>query len=164
MTRATDNREGTCPTGKVRYANDVEAAIALERVREARAARPDDSPPERIFYPCGHCNGWHLSSRPPELDPPPAAKADGETWEEYAHRLEQRIKKQRDHLDELNALRADAGNRHERKRIAHLQAALGRMTERWDEERQARLGLVEAMRRAGVPDREVAWADQRTNS
>lgn len=145
-----DNREGVCTTGKVRYADDVQASIALERVRAQRLERPDDQPPERIFYSCQYCDGWHLSSRPPELDPPPAAKADGETWEEYAHRLERRIKEQRDHIAAINALRADAANRAERKRIDHLRYSLGLMTERWEAERVARLGLVDALKRNGT--------------
>lgn len=153
-----DNREGTCVTEKVRYADDVQAAIALERVRATRLERPDDQPPERIFYECRHCSGWHLSSRPPEIEPPPAAKADGETWEEYAHRLERRIKAQRDHIAEVNVLRADAANRAERKRIDHLRYALGRMTERWERERRDRVALVEVLRRNGVEDRAVTWA------
>jgi hypothetical protein len=143
---SSDNRSGVCVTGKVRYADEQDAAVALERVRAARAERPDGHPPERVFYPCEHCDGWHLSSRPPKLalaDPPP--RADGETWQEYAHRLERRIKEQRDQLEQINQLRADAGNRHERKRIALLQASLGRMTERWEKERAARIGLVNAM-------------------
>lgn len=146
----TDNRSGTCVTGKVRYENDQEAAVALERVQAARAERPDGHPPERIFYACrAGCGGWHLSSQPPSLGPEHAAKGDGETWEEYAHRLEQRVKEQRDVLAAINVLRADAGNRHERKRIEHLTFALGRMTERWEKEKAAKMALL-AMRREGI--------------
>lgn len=137
-----DNRSGTCVSGKVRYADEENAATALERVRVARALRPDGNPPERVFYYCPRCEGWHLSSKPPELHAEHLPKGDGETWEEYAHRLERRIKEQRDQLESLNELRADAGNRAERKRIARLHTALGRMTEDWEREREQKHGLV----------------------
>ena len=145
-----DNRDGVCTTGKVRYADDVQASIALERVRAARLERPDDQPPERIFYACRYCDGWHLTSRAPDLDPPPPPRGSGETWEEYAHRLERRIKEQRDHIAAINELRADAANRAERKRIDHLRYSLGLMTERWEAERVARLGLVDVLKRNGT--------------
>lgn len=138
----SDNRNGECITGKVRYADEENATAALERVKEARAARPDGKAPERIFYFCSECDGWHLSSRAPDLMAEHQRKGDGETWEEYAHRLERRIKEQRDQLAGINALRADAGNRHERKVIEGLRASLGRMTERWERERMQREGLV----------------------
>lgn len=138
-----DNSTGYCVTGKVRYADDIQASIALERVRLVRARKVEDKPPERTFYECPHCDGgWHLTSKPPALDPPPAEKADGETWEEYAHRLERRIKMQRDTLEQINLLRADAGNRAERKRIDRLTVALGRMTERWEKEKEDKRGLI----------------------
>lgn len=85
-------------------------------------------------------------NRNAELDPPPPAKGDGETWEEYAHRLERRIKEQRDQIAAINALRADAGNRAERKRIDHLRWSLGRMTERWEKEKRDRLGILKHIR------------------
>lgn len=139
---------GSCVTGKVRYADAETAAAALERVRAARAERPDGRPPERQFYACVRCEGWHLSSKPPRLDFDAVVRDDGESWEAYAGRLERRIKGQRDHLEAINELRADAGNRQERKRIATLQLALGRITERWHVEREARIGLVAAVKAA----------------
>lgn len=142
----SDNSSGSCVTAKVRYDNDYEASVALERVREARVARPDGNPPERQFYFCGECDGWHLSSKPPLLGPEPPAKHDGETWAEYALRLERRIKEQRDQLESINALRADAGNRAERKRIEFLLFTLGKLTEKHQRERTARLALVHRVR------------------
>ena len=52
------------------------------------------------------------------------AKGDGETWEEYAHRLERRIKQQRDQLRALGDLRNGPQRTH-RRRIAHLEMLLG---------------------------------------
>lgn len=144
-----DNREGVCVTGKVRYADDVQAAIALERVKEARAARPDRKPPERLFYFCRECDGWHLSSKPPPLAPEPPPKHDGETWAEYARRLEIRIKLQRDQLEAINQLRADAGNRTERKRIERLLRELGVMAERNAKMREANAALIARVREFG---------------
>jgi hypothetical protein len=140
-----DNRSGTCVSEKVRYADEEQAAIALERVRQARLQRPDRNPPERVFYYCPRCEGWHLSSRPPMIAPGPQPKLAGETWEEYAHRLERRIKEQRDQLESINQLRADAANRAERKRITALRYALGRMTERWESERSQKFALLEKL-------------------
>lgn len=74
--------------------------------------------------------------------PEPQLKQDRETWEAYAHRLERRIKEQRDQLAAIHALRGDAGNRAERKRTARLEIALGRMTARWEHERDCRAGLL----------------------
>ena len=53
------------------------------------------------------------------------AKGDGETWEDYAHRLEARIKQQRDHIKNLTALRAP-GDIKARNRIATLERLLGK--------------------------------------
>jgi hypothetical protein len=71
-------------------------------------------------------------------------KGDGETWEEYAHRLEHRIKRQRDQLDAMNTVRK-AGNVAARKKIAKLTTALGLMTLRWERERDCRRGLLERL-------------------
>jgi uncharacterized coiled-coil protein SlyX len=160
---SVEGAEGTCITEKVRYPDDLIASEALERVRQKRLENPDDNKdPERTFYECRHCSGWHLSSSPPAIDPPPAAKADGETWEEYAHRLEHRIKKQRDILEKLNSLRADAGNRSERKRMDKLRHALGMMTERWEAERTKNKGLIHRIRvLEGRELRELVAADER---
>lgn len=145
---------GTCITGKVRYQTEADAATALTRVREARRLRPDGHAPERIFYPCGECDGWHLSSRLPKFETDgPQPKQSSETWEEYAHRLERRVFQQRQHIDDIHALREE-GNRHARKKIEGLTAALGRMTARWEKEREQRQGLVEHLRelRAHAPE------------
>ena len=55
----------------------------------------------------------------------PESKGDGETWEDYAHRLEHRIKQQRDHIKHLTALRAP-GDIKARNRIAMLERLLGK--------------------------------------
>ncbi len=69
-----------------------------------------------------------------------------DTSREYTYNLEQRIKAQREELDAIVALRNEVGNRTERRRIEHLQLALGVMTERWERERAAKLALVEKLR------------------
>jgi hypothetical protein len=53
------------------------------------------------------------------------AKGDGETWEDYAHRLEARIKRQRDHIKHLTELRVP-GDIKARNRIAVLERLLGK--------------------------------------
>lgn len=140
---------GECPTGKVWYATSEQAEAALVEVFARRVESPSDRPPERQVYGCSFCLGFHLSSKPPELDPEPDPKGDGESWEEYAHRLERRIKAQRKTLREGNMLRADAGNRAERKRSERLQLALGRVTDLWLAEREKRIGLVGVVERLG---------------
>lgn len=157
---SADNRSGTCPTGKVRYETEADARASLARVKEARAERPDGRPPERDYYECQRgCEGWHLTSRPPDLDLPEDERDDGESWESYAQRLERRVKEQRDLLRHMNALRADAGNRAERKRITRLRYALGRMTERWETEQAMKRGLVAAIQMRD--DDAVAFAEAR---
>lgn len=148
--------EGKCPTGKVRYATKTDAREALSEVQVLRLEKPTEFPPERDVHFCRFgCEGWHLTSRPPELPPEEGPMVPGETWEDYAHRLERRIKSQRDHIGSLNALRADAGNRTERKRMEKLRMALGEMTERWYSERVARLAMVEVLKRHGLSNRET---------
>lgn len=157
---SADNRTGTCPTGKVRYETEADARAALARVKEARAERPDGRAPERDYYPCERgCGGWHLTSRAPDLTQDESPKADGETWESYARRLERRIKEQRDMLRHVNELRADAGNRAERKRIDRLRYALGNMTERWETEKTMVQGLVRALQRRD--EQATAFAEAR---
>lgn len=115
----------SCPTHKVRYRSETEANENLTKILAVRLEQARDRPPERQAYLCEFCDGWHLSSRPPELEPPEPPKRDAESWEEYAHRLERRIKNQREHIKAINELRADAGNRAERKRVNRLTMALG---------------------------------------
>ena len=69
-------------------------------------------------------------------------RADGESWESYARRLEHRIKEQRDQINSVHRYRETNGNRADRKRIRRLRFALGRMTERWEHERSCREALV----------------------
>lgn len=70
-------------------------------------------------------------------------KGDGESWKAYAHRLEHRIKEQRDALDSLQKVHAACPNRSERKRITQLELALGRATLRADRHKQSVKALVE---------------------
>jgi hypothetical protein len=73
-------------------------------------------------------------------------KGDGESWEDYARRLERRIKEQRDQLESLNQIHSACGNnRADRKRINNLRFALGKMTERWEKERTNREALVKTV-------------------
>lgn len=44
---------GGCPTGKVRYRDELAARIALSRI-DVGVVRS---------YPCPDCRGWHHSSR-----------------------------------------------------------------------------------------------------
>lgn len=67
---------------------------------------------------------------------------DGETWEDYAERLETRIKEQRDHIYSLHRYRRDSSNRWARKKIRSLQVALGRTALRLDEEQRNRDALL----------------------
>lgn len=53
------------------------------------------------------------------------SKGDGETWEDYAHRLEVRIAAQRTEIDSLQALRGYPASKADRRRIAHLERLLG---------------------------------------
>ena len=73
-----------------------------------------------------------LGSSPGSESPTPLDKGDGETWEDYAHRLEHRVKEQRDHIKRLVELRDEPGDRAARKRIEWLERALGSMTLRWE--------------------------------
>lgn len=57
-------------------------------------------------------------------DDPGPVPGLNETWEDYAHRLERRIKAQRDHIKGLTDVREN-GNRAVRKRIGLLERALG---------------------------------------
>lgn len=53
------------------------------------------------------------------------SKGDGESWEDYAHRLEIRIAHQRDEINSLQSLRGYPASKAERRRIAHLERLLG---------------------------------------
>jgi hypothetical protein len=73
------------------------------------------------------------------------AKADGETWEAYAHRLEKRIKEQRDQLLALSELR-DGPQRLHRKRIAHLERLLGQKEAQLAQQHDGLAALKAALR------------------
>lgn len=138
---------GACPTGKVRYESEEIARGELKKVFEARVRNPTDQPPERDAHSCEHCNGWHLTSRPPEPPEELGPKGTDETWEKYAHRLERRIKEQRDYINRVTELRADAGNRAERKRLDQATAMIGRMELRMERLKIAHDSVIEELRR-----------------
>ena len=77
-------------------------------------------------------------------------REDGETWESYARRLEKRIKAQRDHIVSLHEVHAQCSNRANRKRMAHLEAALGRAALRIDRQNEAIKHLVAERKDADV--------------
>lgn len=68
-------------------------------------------------------------------------KGDGETWEAYAHRLEQRIKEQRGHLNSLGKL--GGHRRRDTERIAALERLVGRKSLTLDRHREAVRALSE---------------------
>lgn len=138
------NRGVRCRTGKIRHPSETGALEALVRVRKERFASDDGRLPESRIYLCRDCGGWHLTStdlHPSDLEPVRERK-DGEPWEIYAKRLERRVAEQRTHIVSLHALGAGATNRAMRRRVPALLVALGRMTERWDNERRNREELV----------------------
>lgn len=101
---------------------DRRAANDSERARVANARDSRNAGDERPVQPAARSDAACVHS--------PAAnsyesKGDGETWEAYAHRLEGRIKQQRDHIKNLVELR-EPGDIHARKRIAYLERILGR--------------------------------------
>ena len=67
---------------------------------------------------------------------------DGESWEDYAGRLERRIKEQRVHINSLHRYRKDGGNRQQRKRTRSLETTLGRVAARLGEEERNREALA----------------------
>lgn len=73
---------------------------------------------------------------------------NGETWERYAQRLEQRVKKQRDMIASLQALRGSDGNKHDRARIATLERQLGKVTSAAMRRREERNGIKEQLDKA----------------
>lgn len=97
---------------------------------------------------CPKCKRTHSADREHNcsLDRPFDNKLDGESWEDYAKRLERRIKEQRDLNKHLVELGKDGGNRVDRKRIARLEAALGQMTLRWEDQRAMNKGLSAKLR------------------
>lgn len=134
-----------CPSGKIRHRSEAIAIEALIRVRKHRIEINDPADHESHIYPCRQCDGWHLSSKAvvhPEDFTAEHPQRTGETWPEYAKRLERRIAAQRAQLLSLHALGHGGSNRQSRKRIESLIVALGRMTERWENERRNREALV----------------------
>lgn len=142
----TIERSGFCVTGKVRYADANVASRSLARVRADREENPDGLPPECAYYECVHCDGWHLTSKPPVPDPP--VKGDGEPWEAYAHRLEARVREQRDSITHLIELRHRNGDKKARRQIHDLRYALGITAEKLERVRRDRQALLD---RLGIP-------------
>lgn len=137
-----------CRTGKVEYPSESAALEGLRNVREKRLKNPDEHNPECSIYPCEHGPHWHLTSNEVRGDDftSEKEKSDGETWENYAVRLERRIAEQRSQILSLHALGHGASNnRQARKRINALVIALGHMTERWEGERRSRIALTEKL-------------------
>ena len=64
---ARAGRAGCAATGKVRYRDGHDAALALKaaRRRRARAEREGAEYQIRVCrkYPCESCGGWHLTSQ-----------------------------------------------------------------------------------------------------
>lgn len=61
--------DGTCPSGKSRYADRRDARAAAQRTRRRRKANGsfDDT---RLYaiYRCDRCAGWHQTSKPTLTD------------------------------------------------------------------------------------------------
>lgn len=55
----------TCPSGKIRYRDQLGARIALSGIRKKRTRRDKN---ERAAYQCPACNGWHLTSKVPKCE------------------------------------------------------------------------------------------------
>jgi hypothetical protein len=53
-----------CPrTGKIRYASEGQAKLALAKIRKRRKrGRSKQRAWETTPHPCTHCGGWHLTS------------------------------------------------------------------------------------------------------
>lgn len=144
-----------CGSRKFRYATESDAIDGLMRVRTERIASGASRPPENRLYFCERCGGWHLTSKdlhPHDLEGV-RERGGGESWEEYAKRLERKIAAQRGELVSLLALGHGGGNRELRKRIPALLIALAQITERWQSERQNRQALTEILRR----DHPLCW-------
>lgn len=56
--------KGVCPSGKLRYASSIDAAIALANAQRARHVKGRDAVVEQRHYRCPTCSGWHLTSKP----------------------------------------------------------------------------------------------------
>lgn len=72
---------------------------------------------------------------------------EGESWEQYAHRLEERIKRQRDEIEKLYAERPPgAGNKWTRKKVVELERALGKWVARWEKEHEMKRALYKKLK------------------
>lgn len=49
----------TCPTGKLRYRDNIAAQWALATINDTDPRRR-----EQRAYACPRCRGWHLTSKP----------------------------------------------------------------------------------------------------
>lgn len=66
----------------------------------------------------------------------------GESWEDYAHRLERRIKEQRDHITRIQTRGDEHRNKWTRARVAQLERALGRACEAADRRKEQRDNVI----------------------
>ena len=61
------SQAGCAATGKVRYRDGHDAALALKAARRRRARAERDGAEHQIRvcrkYPCESCGGWHLTSQ-----------------------------------------------------------------------------------------------------
>jgi hypothetical protein len=77
-----------------------------------------------------------------------AYKGDGESWEEYAHRLERRIKAQREGIKSLAALREVPGDKKARTKIAHLERLVGKKEAQLAQQHDGLNALTQHVQRA----------------
>jgi hypothetical protein len=61
--RQPDERVTRCVTGKLRYPSQDRAGKALNELLRLRAVRGQTEVFEQRAYPCGRCDGWHLTSK-----------------------------------------------------------------------------------------------------
>lgn len=86
-------------------------------------------------------------------------RGDGESWEDYARRLERRVKQQREHINALQTIHSGKGNKADRKRLRALEATLGSMTLRWERQREATHALADLLARERARAADVdTWA------
>jgi hypothetical protein len=54
--------QGDCPSGKLRYADELQASKAL-RSAQAKREKRGHYVVEKRWYQCGYCDGFHLTSK-----------------------------------------------------------------------------------------------------
>lgn len=131
---------GSCRVALQKALDAFEQGWPPQTASGGRASAPNPQPP-----PLPAVEGKDSDSDPSTV----LTKRDGETWDAYAHRLEYRIKAQRDHLKSVTALIKGKGNRADRKKVERLKSALALVTEKWSREREARIALVRTVSEMG---------------